>query len=491
LEGRLRSRIRDPSSVPEVDLTEALLRSEGPARPTPRWWRRLAAWLAAAWASLVAWWVRLVRRVRGRPAAGASRTAGVDAGRLLRERPELLAALRLEAGPGFRARLRKAWERLAGREDYAEALQRLAQREREAARARTQLEVRAENEAVERELARLEREAQKAAQQREERERELEAQQAEARKAEEEALRQGPLRRLGDTLLGDLRSVGLVDASGRATAVLLERFSALLQQEALAAMPGGGQATPGHYAGGEGEYERGPMRSLHELGAIDLAGSVLQARIRHPGVRHVLDDDVLVHRELRQSHAHVVVVLDTSGSMEEDGRLEAAKRVALVLHRIVRQMGPEHRVDMLTMSTSVQRADLAAVWNAQPGGFTNFSAALREARRLLDAQGADRRVVYLVTDGLPEARTLPDGRDVADSPKNCLPEAVQEARQLARGQPARLVIYQLEPHAQVYVEAARKVADAAGGRVEVLDPKQLMASLLVDMQGWTARMDAA
>jgi uncharacterized protein with von Willebrand factor type A (vWA) domain len=210
--------------------------------------------------------------------------------------------------------------------------------------------------------------------------------------------------------------------------------------------------------------------------------TVLRARTRHPKVRHIQDDDVIVHREARSSRAHVVVIFDHSNSMEANERLEAAKRVCLVLHRALREDDPDHRIDLVAMGTGVRRVDLATCWAAQPHGFTNQGAALREARRLLDTSDADRRLVYMITDGLPEARTLPDGRDVADRVDACLPDALAAAKQLRDMSGVRVLILQLETKDPKYLEAAGKVAKAAGGRVVGLDPKELAKTLLVDLR---------
>jgi uncharacterized protein with von Willebrand factor type A (vWA) domain len=89
----------------------------------------------------------------------------------------------------------------------------------------------------------------------------------------------------------------------------------------------------------------------------------------------------------------------------------------------------------------------------------------------------------MVTDGLPEALTLPDGTDKADSPKACMPYALQEARKLDRLGAVRLVVYQLESKDPKYVAAARELAAAAHGRVQALEPTELLRSLVVDYEG--------
>lgn len=485
-EAALRSRLAAPPLVPARPLTDlAAALDQATAPPRFGLWNRVLGWLLAAWVWLVSLWVGAVRRLSGRkPLTGAVQVGGhrVDLQRLVRDHPELIARLRIKPGADWGERVRSAWDRLLGREDYAERVSRMMAEEQAAAARQRELAVQAEHDLVERELEALRQEAQRTRRERDDEDAALEAAQAREVAELESGLAAGPYKALTQEVLHDFAQSGLVDASGAPTHLLLERFSVLLAADELGNLPAGGAATPGSYAGGDGEYEQGPLLSHHELGAMDLAGSLVQARTRHPHVRHLFDEDVLVHREVRSTSAHVVVVIDTSGSMEEAGRLDAAKRVALVLHRAVRLRRDDARIDLLQMETSVRRIDLAACWNAQPGGFTNFAAALREARRLLETTMADRRIVYVITDGLPEARPLPDGTDKADNPGSCIPPALEEARRLRRSGPVRLVLYQLESRDARFVDAAKRIASAAGGRTEFLDPQDLLRHLVVDYQ---------
>jgi Mg-chelatase subunit ChlD len=485
-EAELRRRLASAPLVPAarlVGLSAALDQATAP--PNPGFWNWVRGWLLAAWVWLVSAWVRMVRALTGRKPPPRTVQAGghrVDLVRLARDHPELMARLRLRPEASLGERMRSAWDRLLGREDYAERVTRMMEEEQAAARTERELAVRADHDLAERELETLRQDAERTRRARDQEETALEDAQARELAELEAGLSQGPYQALAKEVLQDFSQAGLVDARGTPTHLLLERFSALIAADELGDLPGGGAATPGSYAGGDGEYERGPLLSHHELGAIDLASSLVQARTRHPQVRHLFDEDALVHREVRSTSAHVVVIIDTSGSMEEAGRLEAAKRVALVLHRAVRLRRDDARIDLLQMETSVHRVDLAGCWNAQPGGFTNFAAALREARRLLDAGMADRRIVYLITDGLPEARPLPDGGDKADNPSACIPPALEEARRLRRSGPVRLVLYQLESRDERFVDAANRIAKAAGGRTEFLDPQDLLRHLVVDYQ---------
>lgn len=156
--------------------------------------------------------------------------------------------------------------------------------------------------------------------------------------------------------------------------------------------------------------------------------------------------------------------------------MEAAKRATLALHHAVKAKNPRNRVDLLLMDTSLAKATLREVWEAQPRGFTNTGAALRLARGLCERRG--RTLVYLVTDGLPEAYTK-EGQDVAGHPKKAMAYAKEQARLLRRERGlAGFVMLLLEPKDELYVKAAEELAREAGGRVVPVDPGKLAATLL-------------
>ncbi len=445
--------------------------------PLRRLWQRLRAWL-------------MHRLSRGRPGSSRSgrRTSSVgvapdrlDANALSRTRLNLdIAGANAGAGPGAPERVRSWWQRLLRRGRVRE-IQHTLEAEVEAAREAHRLRVEADANALRQRLASLEKEKTHGAAERDAQIEEERQRQADARRRFEQEQAAGPYEEIGRKLLADMEDAGLADHAGRATSALLERFAAQLVEETRGNLPAGGRTTPGAYTGGDGDYERGPLVSQHEVGAVELVDSLVRARIRHPHQRRLYDDDLVVHREIRSSTTHVIVVFDTSGSMETGGRLDAAKRVCLMLHRTVAEHSPDGRVDLLRMGTSVEPVDLAECWNAEPRGFTNFGAAFREAHERFERSGADRRLLYLITDGLPEAWTMPDGRDVADNPEPCMKYARQQARRLARLDGLTVMIYQLETRDEMFVEACRELAEELEARVETVEPGKLAGEAVGDL----------
>lgn len=494
-EDELKGRIDQARAGPRLtmdDLVESSsLFAAAAAQEKPGIWRRIMGVFVSIWTFIVAAWVRLVRGIRRlfgwKPPQPRTFTLpeGFDlplSGKTGLD-PRMVAQVRrhVKQKQSVREKLKSAWDRLLGKEDYAETAMRLMENELEERKKKRALELEQEAEELDEHLKEIEKEARRNARRRSEEMQEIE--QEEERELEElqEHMRRGPYEEMREEVMEQLEEAGLVDESGSPTEALLERFSTLLYDEARRTLPSGGESSPGTYMGGEGEYHKAPLQSQNERGAIELVDSVIKARLNHPHVRHLYDTDLMVHREVRTAQTHVVLIFDQSGSMEEKGRLDAAKTVCLTMYRAIKEIDPMNRVDILSMSTGVEPVTLAGLWNAEPKGFTNHGRALLEARILLEEEGADRRLVYLITDGLPEARTV-RGIDTADRPEECMPYALENARELGAAEGTRLMVIQLETEDPLYLDAAREIATAAGGDVQAVEPEELTQTLLGDLE---------
>ena len=129
-------------------------------------------------------------------------------------------------------------------------------------------------------------------------------------------------------------------------------------------------------------------------------------------------DEVLVRiglqartvRDRAREDASLTFVIDTSGSMEREGRLEIVKDALRIL---VDELGPDDRVSVVAFgqdsrlvlrSTSARDKDeiLDAIDALEPSGSTNLAAGLRlgyeQARESLTENGIDR--VVLASDGV-------------------------------------------------------------------------------------------
>ncbi|MFZ0891133.1 MAG: hypothetical protein WAN77_01815, partial [Thermoplasmata archaeon] len=277
----------------------------------------------------------------------------------------------------------------------------------------------------------------------------------------------------------ELKERGFVAERGGELVVtygLVERFARLVLEEESRQLPGdvrlalkGGAAT--------GVYEKAQLRQPDEVAHLDVVSSLLAARME--GSRHIDERSSFVYREITSERVHVVLAFDKSGSMAELGKLEAAKKALLALYVAIRRKHPDATVDVLAFENDVQVLDLVELWECKPGSFTNTAEALRTAHLLLQSSRANRREVYLITDGLPEAYTDMEGRVHSGNLDAAMEHALARAEELATVTPLKFSMVLLKSEHPEYEMAARAITRVLSGELIVTDPQHLGVELLV------------
>lgn len=480
------------AAVKELPLIEIALRP-----PPLAWWRRASnavrQFLADLWRAIL----RLLGLGR-RPSPGKARAIAVgvpglagpgiavelDLESALRQNPELRKRIRHRMGDTWGVRTRRLWKILLGLENYAEVAQEIMEQEARRAADERERALRKDLDALAAERRRREAEERREAAQTEEEMRRLEQAEALERERLERVLAARPAQDVRELVEGELEASGLVQRIAgefQVTGRFLENLAALVYAEEARGLGSTHESPIGTTIEGEGILERTPLLSHDETSHMDTAASLLVARTRHPHVRHLLEEDVLVYRERRASTTHVVLVLDKSLSMEENDRMAAGKRAVLALYWSLKKRSPQNQIDLLLMDTSVVRANLGQAWAAKPGGFTNTGRALEAARALLQASRANRKLLFLVTDGLPEALTI-EGKDVAGRPEEAMAYALRQADRLRDVKALSTTIVLLEPKDPLFVKAGDQIARRARGKVVKVTPQDLTRSLLVELR---------
>ncbi len=368
--------------------------------------------------------------------------------------------------------------RSIGASALGEALAQLGPSDREELRERVGSEVQRER----RELQREAEEKRKAA---EAQRRQLETERAEAARRAEGEIDRSVRRAETERAVRELKERGLIAERAGELAVtygLIERFARLLLEEESRQIPGGIRLAPGG-AGSTGIYEKGRLRQSAEVAHLDVAGSLLAARMS--GLKHIDESTSLVYREITSETVHVVLAFDKSGSMAEAGKLEAAKKALLALYVAIRKRYPDATVDVLAFDNEVRIFDLVELWETRPGSFTNTAEALRTIRGLLEASRARRREVYLLTDGLPESYTDREGRVHSGRLDEAMAQALARARELSTVTPLKFALLLFRSDHPEYETAARQIARTVGGEMLVTDPATLGVELLVRWAGGT------
>lgn len=486
-------RVRADADAERAGLEVDLVRLALEARSTPApWWRR--AWLALGRAlrwllSLLLSPLRLLLR-KGKPEKRRGRIAILRRGvavdlAAVGSDPRLRRAVRdrLRTRP-LGERVRDAWNRLLAREDYEDLVRTMMEQEMRSSEDRVRSAASEREDEMRRRISELTEDEESRRRALDDALARLERERREAEDAMSHRADRDPFDAARRDVMSELEDAGLLKfgATGWGlTEKLIDRFAEIVLAEEQRRMGSTRGRATGLWSDGEGLWQREPYRTEADLAHMDMLASVVRARGRTlPGREvHLYEEDVVVYREERGQTRHVVIIFDRSGSMEEHGRLDAAKRAVLALHRAVKRENPGNRADILAMSTGVERLDLVGVWEAQPKGFTNTGGALKKAGDLLGASRAEGGVVYLITDGLPEAWTR-DGEDVAGAPEKALAYALEQARALKARGSVELAIVLLEVDDPLYVKAAEAIAKEVRGRVFKAKPEELAQKMLRD-----------
>lgn len=292
-------------------------------------------------------------------------------------------------------------------------------------------------------------------------------------------------REVKKALVSELEDAGYIHKGKKdelkITSRLIDRFAELVLSDELQKLPSKFSSSSGAFGISHGVYEKKKLQTSAESSRMDIVSSIVNARLAHPGERHIYDSDIITYKDMRSTISHVVLIFDKSGSMEENERLTAAKKSVLALYKAVKHRNPNNVVDFIAFDSTVKVMDILQAWRSSPSGFTNTGEALNVARQLIEDSHADHKLIYLITDGLPEAYTdARTGKPRAGDLEKSLSVAVREAQKLKKIAGLKLTIILLEPKEAIYTDAARTIAKAVAGDVIVTDPSELAAEMLMD-----------
>jgi uncharacterized protein with von Willebrand factor type A (vWA) domain len=165
--------------------------------------------------------------------------------------------------------------------------------------------------------------------------------------------------------------------------------------------------------------------------------------------------------------------------MGEGEKLPAAKKALLALYVAVRRRYPDATIDVVAFDNEVRLLDLVQLWETPPGSFTNTGEALRTAFLLLRSSRANRKELFLVTDGLPEAYTDVDGRIKSGNLDKAMEYALVRSKELTSVKPFKCTMVLIKSANPEYEKAARLLTHQLNGELVVTEPQRLGIELLV------------
>jgi uncharacterized protein with von Willebrand factor type A (vWA) domain len=192
--------------------------------------------------------------------------------------------------------------------------------------------------------------------------------------------------------------------------------------------------------------------------------------------------DLEVSETEQRSRSAVVLCVDTSWSMVQDGRWVPMKRTALALHHLVATRFRSDALQLVTFgryASTVDVGELAALEGVWEQG-TNLHHALLLAGRHLRRHSDAQPVVLVITDGEPTAHLEPDGEAVFQYPPSphTLSVTLSEVDALQRlGTTLSVFMLGEDPSLAAFVDV---VAKRGGGRVLAPDSDGLGAAVVGD-----------
>ena len=136
-----------------------------------------------------------------------------------------------------------------------------------------------------------------------------------------------------------------------------------------------------------------------DYSSVNIERTALNALERSGRLKLELND-FEVHEEVHQSRLCAGLIIDESGSMRSNHKLEAAIDAALALSELIARQ-PEDSLKVFMFSETVKEIPSWAILNeALSGGSTDIRAALRTFRDSVRAEKGDRQA-YLITDTDP------------------------------------------------------------------------------------------
>jgi uncharacterized protein with von Willebrand factor type A (vWA) domain len=226
------------------------------------------------------------------------------------------------------------------------------------------------------------------------------------------------------------------------------------------------------------QYEFGDPFNIHMVRTVKNA--VFREGIGTP--LRLQPDDFEVYRDEQLTQASTVILLDQSRSMAISGSFEAAKKVALALHTLIKMQYPRDHlyvVGFADYAWELKGDDLVkATWGGYSPG-TNMQHALMLSRQLLNKHRVGTRQVIMVTDGEPTAH-LEGGAPYFSYPPSprTLDQTLREVRRCTQ-EGIVINVFMLEM-AYYLVNFVRQMTKLNKGRAFFTSPDKLGEYVLVD-----------
>ena len=206
---------------------------------------------------------------------------------------------------------------------------------------------------------------------------------------------------------------------------------------------------------------------------INVQKTLINTLERTGGLNGLKIEDFEVQESLYQAKMNTGIIIDTSGSMKYDQKVEAAIETALALCELIRTGYPEDMLRIFTFSEEVKEIQFWEIVNIEtPSGWTDIRAAMKAFRKCVATEDGDKQV-YLITDTEPN---FENGGHVGFS--NAMAGVLQESIRYKEDEiTLNIIMLDTKKH---LVQFASMLAEKNLGRAFFTKPKKLGEAVIED-----------
>ena len=216
------------------------------------------------------------------------------------------------------------------------------------------------------------------------------------------------------------------------------------------------------------------IEDLSELPDVDWHQSIIYSRsmgFKNPRFPYLISGK---YEGRAKTSLDTAIIFDRSGSMNQNGRIDAARKTALATSALMRKLNPKNETFMACYNGELTELTSKDVLSVQPDDGTDTAMALTWLLTKLNGRGPS--FAYLITDGLP----------------NSVEDAVKAATQFQRYPEIMLRMFLVDGNEESR-KAIKAIGRAAGPDTKVVcvDNYQLAGGAIRDLSSAIKQMQYA
>ncbi len=135
--------------------------------------------------------------------------------------------------------------------------------------------------------------------------------------------------------------------------------------------------------------------------------SILRRKIVKGGSL-IAHEDIVNFKKKAVENINILVAIDSSKSMDQDGKLERAKKAALSFYYYKSNYFNDTRVDFVSFNETIKKINPIDILSEVPYGMTHTAELLTFVFNHFNRGAKDISELYLITDGYPQHREMED-----------------------------------------------------------------------------------